>query len=141
MNTTPPSPATQLLPPMGIFRAALLGSVLGWVIMFFPPHFLTIFLAPWVGGLLAGMRARPNVGQAAVVALIMASLITLVAMGLTAAVVAFSVQGGGKGVLDDVKRTLDDTALLATIAAGLWAYCGLAAFGGSMAGSVLKRVG
>ncbi len=141
MDTTPSPAATQLPPPMGIFRAALVGSVLGWVIMFFPPHFLTIFLAPWVGGLLAGMRARPNVGHAAVMALIMASLITLVASGLTAAVVAFSVQDGGKGLLDDVKRTLDNTALVGGIAAGLWAYCGLAAFGGAMAGSVLKRVG
>ena len=113
---------------------------MGLVVMFFPPHFITLFFAPFVGGTVAGLRCHATFKRALVMGVIMACLITGMAMAGATLMMTLA-QDGDEGLGAQLKK-MDMTSETARWAAvGLWFYAAISSSAGGWLGGFLKRLG
>jgi len=120
--------------------AGVIGSLLGLVVMFFPPHFLTMFFAPWIGGGLAGMRAHARGTDALVIGPVVGSVCAGIA-GVGAALMAVASARGDQAGVGGWLSQVENPAIVVLGLAAMWTYCTVAGAAAAMVGGWLKRIG
>lgn len=135
--TTENAPTEEKQSPL---VAGVIGSLLGLVVMFFPPHFVTLFFAPWIGGIVGGMRAHAKGTDVFVIGPVIGSVLALIAGIGIGVMMLVSSRGEGTG-MSGLMGQVDNPALVVLGIAGLWVYATFCGALGGLIGGWLKRIG